>query len=131
MEKEGYVSLWIGNIKSDRALSEYVELIYTDDGDCVPSLFLQDFNIDIDDFDEDFIERICTDKQANSITGLISGCSYEDVVIPKFEKLSSIVMPSRINAGILLYNFQYDGSIRDINKNGYEFKFVGSVEYVK
>ena len=33
MEKEGYVSLWIGNIKSDDELMAYVELEYTDDGD--------------------------------------------------------------------------------------------------
>lgn len=49
MEKEGYVSLWIGNIKSDDELMAYVELEYTDDGDCIPSKFLKDFSIDIDD----------------------------------------------------------------------------------
>ena len=52
MEREGYVSLWIGNSKSDEELLEYVELVYTDDGDWLPSQFLQDFNIDINDFDE-------------------------------------------------------------------------------
>ena len=83
MEKEGYVSLWIGNSKSDEELLEYVELVYTDDGDWLPSQFLQDFNIDIDDFDEDCIERVCREKEANLISELISGCSYGDIIIPK------------------------------------------------
>ena len=30
MEIEGYVSLWIGNSKSDEELLEYVELVYTE-----------------------------------------------------------------------------------------------------
>jgi hypothetical protein len=130
MEKEGYVSLWIGNSKSDEELLEYVELVYTDDGDSVPSQFLQDFNIDIDDFDEDFIERIF-EKETNSITELISGCSYEDVLIPKYESLIGKVSSVKFNAGILLYNFQYDGSIKTVNNKGCQFEFIGAVEYVK
>ena len=47
MEREGYVSLWIGIIDSDLELSKYLELGYTDDGDYIPSQFLTDFNIDL------------------------------------------------------------------------------------
>ena len=83
MEKEGYVSLWIGNIKSDDELMAYVELEYTDDGDCIPSKFLKDFSIDIDDIDEDFIERVCHENKVSSISELISGCSYEEIILPK------------------------------------------------
>ena len=131
MEREGYVSLWIGNSKLDQELLEYIELVYTDDGDFLPSQFLQDFNINIDDFDEDFIERVCLDKEANSITELISGCSYEDVIIPQYENLISRVSSVKFNAGILLYNFQYDGNVKAVNNKDYEFKFIGSVEYNK
>ena len=49
MEQEGYVSLWIGKSESDEELLNYVETDYTEDGDCLPSQFLKDFNIDIDD----------------------------------------------------------------------------------
>lgn len=131
MEREGYVSLWIGNSKSDEELLEYVELAYTDDGDFLPAQFLKDFNIDIDDFDEDFIERVCLDKEANSITELISGCSYEDVVIPKYENLINKVSSVKFNAGILLYNFEYDGNVKAVNNKDYQFKFIGAVEYTK
>ena len=131
MEKEGYVSLWIGNLESDEKLLEYVELVYTDDGEWLPSQFLQDFNIDIDDFDEDCIERVCLEKEVNSIIKLISGCSYEDIVIPKYEKLVDRVSTVKFNAGILLYNFQYDGNVESVNNKDYDFKFIGSVEYIK
>ena len=131
MEKEGYVSLWIGILESDEKLLEYVELVYTDDGEWLPSQFLQDFNIDIDDFNEDCIERVCLEKEVNSIIKLISGCSYEDIVIPKYEKLVDRVSTVKFNAGILLYNFQYDGNVESVNNKGYEFKFIGSVEYIK
>lgn len=131
MEREGYVSLWIGNTKSEDELLEYVELVYTDDGDCLPSQFLKDFNIDIDDFDDDYIERVCLEQNVSSITELISGCSYEDIVIPKYEKLTDCVSIVKCNAGILLYNFQYDGNVKSVNNKDYAFKFIGSVEYVK
>ncbi|URZ02148.1 immunity 22 family protein [Clostridium felsineum] len=131
MEREGYASLWIGKSKSEDELSEYVELVYTDDGDHLPSKFLQDFNIDMDDFDEDYIERVYLEKGTNSITELISGCSYEDVVIQKYENLVDGVQSVKINAGILLYNFQYDGNIKNLNNKDYKFKFIGSVKYVK
>ncbi|AKC64194.1 immunity 22 family protein [Clostridium sporogenes] len=131
MEKKGYVSLWIGNIKSDDELLEYVDLVYTDDGDWLPSQFLKDFNIDIDDFDDDCIERVCLEENVTSINKLISGCSYEDIVVPKYDKLTNGVSIVKYNAGILLYNFQYDGNVKSVNNKDYKFKFIGSVEYVK
>lgn len=131
MEREGYVSLWIGNIKTDDELLEYVELVYTDDGDWLPSQFLKDFNIDIDDFDDDSIERVCLEQNVTSITELISGSSYEDIVIPRYEKITDGVSIVKCNSGILLYNFQYDGNVKSINNKDYEFKFISSVEYGK
>ena len=100
MEKEGYVSLWIGNIKSDDELMAYVELEYTDDGDCIPSKFLKDFSIDIDDFDEDFIERVCHENKVSSIS-----------------------------ESILLYNFDFDEKIDRVNTSQYTFTFICSVKY--
>lgn len=56
MEKKGLVSLWIGIINLDDDLSEYVKLNYTEEGDGFSSRFMNDFNIQMDDFDGDFIE---------------------------------------------------------------------------
>lgn len=129
MEKEGYVSLWIGNISSDEQLAGYVEVGYTEDGDSIPSQFLKDFQINTYDFDEDFIERICNEIEMQSIRELILGCSYEDKVIPQYEKLAKRMSLEKFNAGILLYNFQYEGRIDVINSKDYAFQFVGSVKY--
>lgn len=128
MEKEGYVSLWIGNIKSDDELMDYVELEYTDDGDCEPSAFLKDYNIDIDEFDEDYIERVCHTKKTNSISELISGCSYEDIIVPLIEGKIGKEIPEKVNSAILLYNFDFDCNTDGID-TVYNFKFVCSVKY--
>ena len=40
MERQNYVSLWIGSIKDNESLSKYVELVYNEDeGDFLPSQF--------------------------------------------------------------------------------------------
>ena len=130
MEREGFVSLWVGHAESDLSLLEYVRIKYSEDGDYLPSQFLKDFNIDIDEFDEDYIERICLNKETHSIEKLINGCSYEDIVIPKFKDLLSEDSFEKFNAGILLYNFQYDNKIKEINNSKNIFRFIGSVEYI-
>lgn len=130
MEKEGSVSLWIGNINTDDSLQQYVELIYTDEGEWLPALFLTDFNIDMDDFSEDFIERIFYEKDVKTLTELLRGCSYENIVIPRFRKALSENLPSNINSAILLYNFEYDGNIKEVKNNIGSFKFVTSVKYI-
>ncbi|MGC4378930.1 immunity 22 family protein [Fictibacillus sp. Mic-4] len=130
MEKKGYVSLWIGNIKNEELLSNYVELVYTDDGDFLPSPFLTDFNIDIDDFDEDFLERVVHDRSNENVRDLIAGCSYDEVVIPRFEAMNITGICKDTNSAILLYNFKYNARKKEVIKNGYEFRFVGSVSYI-
>ena len=129
MEKEGYVSLWIGNIKSDDELMAYVELEYTDDGDCIPSKFLKDFSIDIDDFDEDFIERVCHENKVSSISELISGCSSEEIILPKIEEKMEGQFQDKVNSAILLYNFDFDEKIDRVNTSQYTFTFICSVKY--
>ncbi|WP_283945568.1 immunity 22 family protein [Bacillus subtilis] len=63
MERQNFVSLWIGSINDDESLSKYVELDYNEDeGDFLPSQFLIDFDIDIDELDEDFIEKVAHEK---------------------------------------------------------------------
>ncbi|MBY8914104.1 immunity 22 family protein [Bacillus sp. YC2] len=131
MERQNYVSLWIGSIKDNESLSKYVELAYNEDeGDFLPSQFLIDFDIDIDDLDEDFIEKVAHKKECNDLKTLIEGCSYDSVILPRFEKISGTTIPNHINAAIILYNFEYDGRKKEINTNNYIFKFIGAVSYV-
>ncbi|MEC0600572.1 immunity 22 family protein [Bacillus spizizenii] len=131
MERQNFVSLWIGSINDDESLSKYVELDYNEDeGDFLPSQFLIDFDIDIDDLDEDFIEKVAHEKACNNLPSLIGGCSYDSVILPRFENMVGTTIPEQINAAVLLYNFEYDGREKEINAKNYSFKFIGAVPYV-
>ncbi|MEC1291035.1 immunity 22 family protein [Bacillus mojavensis] len=131
MERQNYVSLWIGSINDDESLSKYVELDYNEnEGDFLPSQFLIDFDIDIDDLDEDFIEKVAHEKACNNLPSLIGGCSYDSVILPRFENMVGTTIPEQINAAVLLYNFEYDGREKEINAKNYSFKFIGAVSYV-
>ena len=46
MQKEGFVSFWVGNIKSSEELDNLLEISYTEDGDFIPSLFARSFDIE-------------------------------------------------------------------------------------
>lgn len=129
MGKDGFVSLWIGNIDSQDLLDEYAELIYTDEGEWLPSPFLGDFNINMDDFDEDFIEKVCHGNEVMTLSELISGCSYEDVVILKFINMYGDKLPNDINSAVLLYNFGYNGNTKEVQKDELNFKYIGTVSY--
>ncbi|MEC3638706.1 immunity 22 family protein [Bacillus halotolerans] len=131
MERQNFVSLWIGSINDDESLSKYVELDYNEDeGDFIPSQFLIDFDIDIDELDEDFIEKVAHEKNCNNLPELIGGCSYDSVILPRFENIVGTAIPKQINAAVLLYNFEYDGREKEINDKNYSFKFIGAVSYV-
>ena len=49
METENTVSIWVGNFESKSQLDEFLTLIYDDEGEVVPSLFYESYEIDIDD----------------------------------------------------------------------------------
>ncbi|MFE4352050.1 immunity 22 family protein [Peribacillus butanolivorans] len=124
MEKQGIVSIWLGNIKKENSIEEYVDLKYDEDGDSVPSKFFMDFNIDMDDSDEDFIEKAVLNENSNDISILLEGYSYEEIIIPKINKHFNLT--KSYNAAILIYNFEYDNKINSIG----EFDFITSISYV-
>ncbi len=130
MEREGYVSLWIGIIDSDLELTKYLELGYTDDGDYIPSQFLTDFNIDVNEFDEEFTERNFTENFTDSIIELIKGCSYEETILEKVKILRADTGEEKLNSAFLVYNFQFDENIKQIKTDKYYFRFVGSIKYL-
>ncbi|MDE6091788.1 MAG: immunity 22 family protein [Ruminococcus sp.] len=124
-----YVSLWVGCSESDEKLLDYISVDYGEEDDDdwdddYYSQFMKDFKID--DIDEDSMERIFLDTETGSIKCLLSGCSYEDKVIPEFEKI--FVSGGKFNSGILLYQHEYNGNIT-INDNRYcRLRFVGTVK---
>lgn len=129
MEKKGYVSLWIGNVVSEELLEEYLELFYNDEGEWELSDFLGDYNINLDDFDEDFVEHIYFEDEIKCLEELLEGCSYDEIVLPQFRKSITLNNKKKFNAAILLYNFQYDGNVKMYERKNCKFEFVGSAKY--
>jgi len=124
MEKKGMVSLWLGNCLNKEELEKYVDLTYDDEGESVPSKFLLDFKIDMNEIDEDFIEKAVLNNPSNDLTKLLNGSSYEEVIVPKL--LIKINIKANYNAIILLYDFEYEEIIGSANK----FDYIASVNYI-
>ncbi|KLV28000.1 hypothetical protein CHH55_20490 [Niallia circulans] len=123
MEKQGWVSVWLGNINDEDSIGEYVDLTYDEDGESVPSQFFIDFKIDVDETDEDTIEKEVYKNSSSDIATLLDGCSYEEIVIPKIQK--SINLKKSYNAVILIYNFQYQNEISSTGA----FDFITATNY--
>ncbi|ERN51084.1 immunity 22 family protein [Alkalihalophilus marmarensis] len=123
MEKQGWVSIWLGNINDEDSIGEYVDLTYDEDGESVPSQFFIDFNIDMDETDEDTIEKAVYKNSSSNISALLDGCSYEEMVIPKIQK--SITLKKSYNVVILIYNFEYKNEISSTGA----FDFIAATNY--
>lgn len=123
MEKQGWVSIWLGNIDDEDSIGEYVDLTYDEDGESVPSQFFIDFNIDMDEIDEDTIEKAVYKNGSQDISTLLEGCSYEEIIIPKIKK--SMNLKGVYNAVILIYNFEYNNEISSAGV----FDFIAATNY--
>ncbi|GAF65105.1 hypothetical protein BTS2_2003 [Bacillus sp. TS-2] len=123
MEKQGWVSIWLGTLKEEDSIEDYVDLTYDEDGESVPSKFFIDFNIDMDETDEDTIEKAVYKNSSIDISSLLDGCSYEEILIPKIQK--RINLKKSYNAVILIYNFEYNNEISSTGS----FDFIATTNY--
>ncbi len=71
MQKEGKVSLWLGNFNNEKTFREFMEIKYTDDGDSIPSKFKKQFKIDY--YDIDFSEIDYMEEKSNDLEVLLEG----------------------------------------------------------
>ena len=125
METENTVSIWVGNFESKSQLDEFLTLIYDDEGEVVPSLFYESYEIDIDDIDEDLIESEVYDVEHSNLKQMLKGASYEQTILRnlKEEGIKTVIPPS--NTIILLYNYDCSGNkIVMVNT-----RFIGTVIY--
>lgn len=123
MEKQGWVSVWLGNIKKEDSIEEYVDLTYDEDGESVPSKFFIDFKIDMDEIDEDTIEKVVYENSSSDISILLDGCSYEELIIPKIKE--NIDLVKSYNAVILIYDFEYSNELISVGA----FDFITATSY--
>lgn len=127
MYNKGQVSIWIGNFNSLGDLEKYIQTEYIDDSVCLDSRFETDFNIEY--YDEDFREINILDNPQDSFRCLLQEHSYCNSIISNYTKNHSDYIGSLYNSVILLYNYKYDQSVKEIEKEGIYIKYIGSVEY--
>lgn len=125
MQKEGKVSLWLGNFSDEESFREFMEIKYTNDGDSIQSEFKKQFKIEY--YDIDFSEVDYTEEQSNDLKVLLEGFSNDYEIIPKFKEKYSGNM---YNSIVLLYDFEYDNNINYKNGNNI-LEFISCVDYSK
>lgn len=125
METENTVSIWIGNFADQSQLDHYLQIHYYEDGEAVPSQFLIENGIDLNDIDDDWLEAQVDDRNHSNLEQMLKGASYEQTILRnlKEEGIKTIIPPS--NTIILLYNYHYIANVV-ARKNT---RFIGTVCY--
>ena len=67
METKNSVSIWIGNFVDQTQLDHYLQIRYDEDGEAVPSQFLIENGIDLDDIDDDILEAQVDDRNLSNL----------------------------------------------------------------
>ena len=125
METENTVSIWIGNFATKLDLDEFINLKYDEEGEVVPSLFYNQYNIDIDDIDDYLIEKEVFETSFTNLFDMLKGASYDNIIVNNLKQkgINPNIEPN--NALILIYNYQFDSNtLRTINT-----EFIATVEY--
>ena len=125
METENTVSIWIGNFADKSQLGYYLQINYDEDGEVVPSQFLIENGIDLDDIDDDLLEAEIYDVEHSNLEQMIKGASYDKTILRnlKGEGINMIIPPS--NTIILLYNYHYIDNV--VARE--HIRFIGNVSY--
>jgi len=127
MQKDGFVSLWIGKASTPDELEEYIGLCYTEDGDLCPSQFMVDFALPR--WDESCREAEFYDNGTRNVREILLGFSYDDQIIPQFEQKIGPVLPKVANAVVLLYNFNHQPVTASASEGLISLDFIGVAEY--
>jgi len=88
------------------------------------SIWIGNFKIDINDIDEDLIEKAVLPNETNDISIILRTASYEEQLLCKLNALESLTI-NKGNAVVLIYNYAYDGSV----KSSDYLNFITSVDY--
>ncbi|ETT30262.1 MULTISPECIES: immunity 22 family protein [unclassified Paenibacillus] len=128
MEQEGFVSLWVGDVQSFEELDRLLNVSYSDEGDFIPSIFANHF--EIRRYDDAVREADYYEEANNNLNLLLEGFSYDNEIAPKFNALVEEELPRDINAVILLFNFKYTGEIAEATILTNYLRYLGSVDYL-
>ena len=125
METENTVSIWIGNFADQSQLDHYLQIHYDEDGEAVPSQFLIENGIDLDDIDDDWLEAQLYDRSHSNLEQMLKGASYEQTILRNLigEGINTVIPQS--NTIILLYNYDCSSN-KKVTDNT---RFIGTVSY--
>lgn len=155
-ENNGYISLWLGNFKSEKQLDDYLSTVYwiyenqteSDFTRELESIFLPEnknreeeielkkcfdesynqFKYDFAIFfDEDFSERSFSKESTNRLSLLLKGHSY----LMSFEDAFQSETEKIYNAVFLIYDCEYTGGVNQAIGKDFELDFIGAVKYDK
>ena len=115
MKKDNVVSIWLGHLKSERELFEFVREKYDEDGVFIPSPFMETFGTG--KYDTDFQEVMFEDDLSKED---LLEASYAETFIDKIDTIPG-------NSVILLYDFCYTGQVHEAAN----FRFIGTFYYAK
>ena len=82
-----------------------------------------DFNIDMIDVDEDFIEKEVLEEASDDISMLLTDV-HNDKILSRIKEV--VKLNKSYNSIVLIYNFQYDNSV----SNCEGFNFVTATSYL-
>lgn len=122
METENTVSIWIGNFDTKLELDEFITLKYDDEGEVIPSMFYNQYNIDIDDY---LIEKEVFETSFTNLFDMLKGASYDNIIVKKLKQkgIKANIAPN--NTLILIYNYQFDSNV----SRTIDTEFVATVRY--
>ncbi|MFP9130289.1 immunity 22 family protein [Niallia sp. BSM11] len=129
MENPGVMSLWIGNFKTKNNLKEYIEIKFDEVGDRIQSEFMNDFGMDFTSYNQDLLEISFRAVSTASLTTLLSGSSYESVILLQFVEHYGEVFSETYDSVIKLYDFEYEGNIEKVKFKDGNLTYLGSVYY--
>ena len=121
MTKEMDVSLWLGNTY-EGWLEVYVDLEYWSQEPHLSSEFTLDFDVDPNEYDEDFFEGICRPEESDDLEVLLKDFSYDNEVITAFKELTGGKLAKKYNSIIMIYDYKHHGG-----GHSDKFDYIGSV----
>lgn len=118
MEKQGKVSLWVGDFDSKEEFYNFIKEVYDDEGE-VSSDFMEVFQID---YIDNQYQEVYFYEDVSSKKKVFEGFSYIESFVDNVPDMKWI----KKNVVLLLYNFEYSKK-----KNYPKMKFIDVYDFIE
>jgi hypothetical protein len=120
------VSVWVGKTPSWDVLDKCLTFRFTEDGDAIPCPFGEAF--DINWFDEDLREATVAPVATSSLQELLCRSSKGMELAVKLTRIGWKPDSGLYNAAVVLYDFNYSGSVARAEIGDVYLQFAGVCE---